>query len=506
MSVKTTRVSRAVVLVLLGAVLARADQCVANSDITGDIISRTSGTGASECSDLCRRTDECRGYSYSAQTCTLKRGTVGLFTAQGICSNVLQCTPNNDIPGHDLISSNVTGGDVECAQRCRSTDTCTGFAYWRGNCWLKTGDIQLVRETERHEGICSGAIQCTPNTDSPGNDIADFEAPRGSSECADRCRNTAACRGFAYVGTHCWLKSGQVAMVRAPSKCAGALQCNSLVYTEGPNVAVHDTPMGDTQCADRCRSTVGCAGFTYWAGRCFLKSGQFVSMPDDGTHPGICTGWLQCSPTINSDHHDLVQFQTPHGDNECADHCRSTVGCTGFTYWAGRCFLKSGDFPSFADDAKDPHPGICTGWLQCKPTINSDHHDLVQFQTPRGDNECADRCRSTVGCTGFTYWAGRCFLKSGDFPSFTDDSKDPHPGICTGRLQCKPTINSDHHDLVQFQTPHGDNECADRCRSTLNCTGFTYWAGRCFLKSGDFPSFADDAKDPHPGICTGRLQ
>eukprot|EP00727_Mastigamoeba_balamuthi_P004976 m51a1_g14477 hypothetical protein (642) ;mRNA; r:694995-696920 len=496
---KITRVSRAIVLALLGAaVLARADHCVANSDITGDHISRTPSSGAAECGDLCRRTDECRGYSHSGQTCTLKNGTVGFYEAQGVCSNVLQCTPNNDIPGHDLISFNVTGGDVECAQRCRSTDTCTGFAYWRGNCWLKTGDIQLARETVRHPGICSGAIQCTPNTDSVSTVITKFEVPRGSADCADRCRNTMGCRGFVYVGTTCWLKSDKLAMVRAPGLCAGALQCNSLVYSEGPNIGSFDAPMGDSQCADHCRSTSGCTGFTYWNGHCWLKSGKFVTSIDDGrTHSGICTGWLQCKAAVSTGGSFIAEVLTPYGDNECADRCRSTLNCTGFTYWAGRCWLKTGDFPSFADNQ---HLGLCTGWLQCKAATTSDGQNIAILHTPGGDNECADRCRVTVGCTGFAYVRETCYLKTGDFPSYPDPAKNP---VCTAGLQCKPAITSDGQNIAILHTPRGDNQCADRCRNTTGCTGFAYVRETCYLKSGKFPSYPDPANNP---VCTAGLQ
>eukprot|EP00727_Mastigamoeba_balamuthi_P004975 m51a1_g14476 hypothetical protein (411) ;mRNA; r:691981-694445 len=386
-----------------------------------------------------------------------------------VCSNVLQCTPINDIPGHDTTSFNVTGGDVECTQCCRAIDWCTGFAYWNNRCWLKSGDITLAPST-RHEGICSGAIQCTPNTDNPGSVISQFEAPRGSAECADRCRNTMGCKVFMH-----WRSAVQLTRVhRGP-----------------PNVDVHDTPMGDGQCADRCRSTLNCTGFTYWAGRCWLKSGDFPSstvgctnftywsescwlksgdfpsFADDANHP-VCTAGLQSIPTVNAAGNNIADFAAPHSDNECADRCRKTQGCTGFTYWAGRCFLKSGQFPSFHDPANDQHPGICTAGLQCSQATISAGTDLAHVDTLQGDSKCADFCMARDACTGFTFLDGRCSLKTGGFPVAHDDGS--HPGVCTRILGCKP--NNAIQGPFYSTTPvvGGERECSDLCLADSKST------------------------------------
>jgi hypothetical protein len=57
-------------------------------------------------------------------------------------------------------------------------------------------------------GSYSSYVSAAPGTDSPGNDIIDFDGHL--AQCADRCYNTQGCNGFVTdsYDTHCWLKSG----------------------------------------------------------------------------------------------------------------------------------------------------------------------------------------------------------------------------------------------------------------------------------------------------------
>ena len=113
---------------------------------------------------------------------------------------------------------------------------------------------------------------------------------------------------------------------------------------------------------------------------------------------------------------------------ECSGKCKSTSGCTHFTwtdYNGGTCWMKKGSISH--SNAKDSAEGNVCGILKSDGIkwnngpdglwamgCDFNGNDLTNVRS--SGEECSGKCKSTNGCTHFTwtdYNDGTCWMKHG---------------------------------------------------------------------------------------------
>jgi hypothetical protein len=117
-----------------------------NCDIPGGNLKSLKGKTAATCKDECELNKSCKGFTYISgwNRCFLKKKVSKQVTLR-ITSGYLdenrkpKIMKDTDFKGHDLKSLNGIKSAKECAQKCKTTNECIGFAYLDGynTCWVK---------------------------------------------------------------------------------------------------------------------------------------------------------------------------------------------------------------------------------------------------------------------------------------------------------------------------------------------------------------------------------
>ena len=143
-----------------------------------------------------------------------------------------------DRPGTDITGSPVKLGNdarpIDCAVLCSLNTQCESWSFIPYNssqdscqqstavCSLRSAAGTSQSDQCRTSGVPpvhwdSRYVTGTPSTDSPGNDISDFDMAGDATpqDCAERCWATQGCGGFVFAHkdcddrrdrTHCWVK------------------------------------------------------------------------------------------------------------------------------------------------------------------------------------------------------------------------------------------------------------------------------------------------------------
>lgn len=164
----------------------------------------------------------------------------------------------------------------------------------------------------------------------------------------------------------------------------------------------------------------------------------------------------------------------------CGLLCLSTEGCSGYTFYPSskNCALKF-SFEKVESDVK-ALSGIVTG--QCD---FEDNYEFPLFTSLSGlyegvptKEECCRWCSQNVKCAGFTFFKsgtkkGNCELK------YATSNRVPSPNMVSGVLSVKTCIFEEGVDFRGFDQKTVTNvtnktDCCASCRSTTNCTAFSY--------------------------------
>jgi len=100
--------------------------------------------------------------------------------------------------------------------------------------------------------------------------------------------------------------------------------------------------------------------------------------------------------------------------NECCRKCDQTVGCEGFSYGHGTCYLKGSLAGTYHQNGIKTRLrtvfGDCTGFGQELNDVDLAGH-LVQKLFAASQSTCCSMCKANVQCEGFSYFEQFCYLK-----------------------------------------------------------------------------------------------
>lgn len=144
------------------------------------------------------------------------------------------------------------------------------------------------------------------------------------------------------------LQAGAVAAA-APAACRAYDAELNNTDLAGRLLATQAAPSADACCA-KCTAYLGCAGYSYNYGKCYLKGNLTGTFPAPGCRTrvfnmtGNCTGFSP--PRANSDiTGTLLVGGVLFADKPelCCDACRRRPTCQGFSYFASqqKCYLKT---------------------------------------------------------------------------------------------------------------------------------------------------------------------
>ncbi|TMW65405.1 hypothetical protein Poli38472_008047 [Pythium oligandrum] len=183
---------------------------------------------AGGCCDICRGTQNCVAFSWSAGTCYLKRAKGSTVQKAGVVSSLVLANPppvttctlenNVDYIGNDI--GNKPSADAGgCCDICRGTQNCVAFSWSNqngGTCYLKNAKTQTASKS----GVISSTIAANPPAptctlenyvDYVGNDIGSALS-KDPAQCCAICKSTSGCKAFSwsnYQDGTCWLKNNK---------------------------------------------------------------------------------------------------------------------------------------------------------------------------------------------------------------------------------------------------------------------------------------------------------
>ncbi|CAK4069931.1 unnamed protein product, partial [Aphanomyces euteiches] len=191
------------------------------------------------------------------------------------------------------------------------------------------------------------------------------------------------------------------------------------------NRAIH------TDCCNDCADTLGCSLYVWTpsnGGTCYLKSKPKKSDTSSGNepYPGAWSAQVlsefrkqpipppefrQCSQPWSSNYpcNDIALTNQTNFMDCCGD-CTSTPNCVGYVWKDDVCFLKS-KFDNFQvdEDAKCADVRRCTIFQMDKTFVGG---DIMNVTAKR--EVCCRLSTKTKGCTRFSHFGGKCYLKNGD--------------------------------------------------------------------------------------------
>ncbi len=162
------------------------------------------------------------------------------------------------------------------------------------------------------------------------------------------------------------------------------------------------------------------------------------------------------------DGNDLINVRST--GEECSGKCKSTNGCTHFTwtnYNDGTCWMKQGSISQ--SNAKEASESSVCGVLNVDDSISWNNGpdgvwamgcDFVENDLSNEKStgeECSGKCKSTNGCTHFTwtnYNDGTCWMKQGSI-SQSNAIKAGDDIVC-GILNSVPSPPSSSGNSIKY--------------------------------------------------------
>eukprot|EP00727_Mastigamoeba_balamuthi_P000998 m51a1_g10896 putative protein memo1 (896) ;mRNA; f:23131-27746 len=268
--------------------------------------------GSAECASACRADASCAGYrvitTIALKQCQLL-SSVGAAqsTSTTSCVAEARCTASTGLPAPTLATVPVTGGDLECAARCRAHTGCAAYtlsaAVDRGtwamaqNCSLKGALQGLATDAP---GSCSAALACDPARGLQGGSVVGRQYVRDDRDCARLCADNSSCSAFSIeaqgvAGAWCTMLSGAVlAATPDSSLCSRVLQCRPGTSLDSDTSLSLLALQGDSECA--ATSALVCRLYSSYTS---VRAG------------GLCVGVLNrtelgCHPEVTSSSAELM--------------------------------------------------------------------------------------------------------------------------------------------------------------------------------------------------------
>ncbi|KAH9182132.1 hypothetical protein AeNC1_015892 [Aphanomyces euteiches] len=183
-----------------------------------------------------------------------------------------------------------------------------------------------------------------------------------------------------------------------------------------------------TDCCNDCAQTLGCDLYVWTLGTCYLKSKPKKSDTNSGNEPfpGAWSAevlsefrkqpipppeFRQCRApaSISCPGNDIAQTNRTNFMDCCGD-CTSTPNCVLYEWKDDICFLKSKyENCQHDNDVTSADVRCCTPF---ELDLTYKGGDLMIVTAKRED--CCRLCTKTEGCTRFSHFGGKCYLKNGD--------------------------------------------------------------------------------------------
>ncbi|KAF2163575.1 hypothetical protein M409DRAFT_57458 [Zasmidium cellare ATCC 36951] len=296
-----------------------------------------------------------------------------------------------------------------------------------------------------------------------------FVAWGGFNACPAACDNTPGCTGFTFVGEEtgfCYLKSaeGTSASSRAPSS--------------SPTSSASGTPSSSTSSAPSSSPTSSTGQSCSQLGKTYVDSkNQTYTIACKTDLPGNDIGAVQASSFT-----------------ECFDACAKKDGCVAFSFLGGSgsdpCYLKN----SAVASASNPNNADSAYLPSARPSQTS---QAGQSPSSSGSSSAAPTAIAAGSCEA---------LAKGSGPSqFTDEFGSLY------KITCKHDIPGGNLKAVTSPT---FQDCFAQCDQTLNCVGFSWLNGYCYLKTFQQNSISESPADVAvkvragpgvPGTVTGGV-
>ncbi|CAK4070891.1 unnamed protein product [Aphanomyces euteiches] len=183
-----------------------------------------------------------------------------------------------------------------------------------------------------------------------------------------------------------------------------------------------------TDCCNDCAQTLGCDLYVWTLGTCYLKSKPKKSDTNSGNElfPGAWSAevlsefrkqpipppeFRQCRApaSISCPGNDIAQTNRTNFMDCCGD-CTSTPNCVFYEWKDDICFLKSK-----YENCQHDNDVTSADVRRCTPfelDLTYKGGDLMIETAKRED--CCRLCTKTEGCTRFSHFGGKCYLKNGD--------------------------------------------------------------------------------------------
>ena len=145
-----------------------------------------------------------------------------------------------------------------------------------------------------------------------GNDYAIFQGMSDSSVCANECIHAPACAGFSMYAGNCYLKTSPITTISNPEVDSYLLTTSTSTYppTPSPSIsyftkaaatdynhgndyAIFQGMSDSSVCANECIHAPACAGFSMYAGNCYLKTSPITTI----SNPEVDSYLLNNRPT-----------------------------------------------------------------------------------------------------------------------------------------------------------------------------------------------------------------
>uniref|UniRef100_K3WZR8 Apple domain-containing protein n=1 Tax=Globisporangium ultimum (strain ATCC 200006 / CBS 805.95 / DAOM BR144) TaxID=431595 RepID=K3WZR8_GLOUD len=343
-----------------------------NCDYPGQNIRSVGGTPSEACGEMCADDPKCSHWTWYNGNCWIKTGSerpslplrgascgfvFGRFnemTRNMIMPPATVMVPipppmgtwmvrsggqgmwasNCDYPGQD--TRTIASPRDDCGDICAGDPQCSHWAWYNGNCWIKTGGQRPAAPLQGADcGYILGRFY-TPaplpfapvipppagtwlkgsggrsafayNCDLPGNDIRDF--PLGNPDaCGSSCADEPRCSHWTWYNGNCWMKSGG----ERPSTVLVGATCG-FVFGR-----FNQTTMGTPMLPPT--DVVQQMPMVQWK----LINGGL------GMVAGVC----------DFPGHDYVSMPSPPG-YDCGFMCMDNPQCTHWRWYDGQCSLKVG--------------------------------------------------------------------------------------------------------------------------------------------------------------------
>jgi endo-1,3(4)-beta-glucanase len=234
------------------------------------------------------------------------------------------------------------------------------------------------------------------------------------------------------------------------------------------------------KCCDKCRSTAGCAAYTFvnynpdGKAYCYLKSGTGTPKPATGVVSAAIVTTALAPTTAPPPPPTTTPTAAPGGN--CGNDKDGAIACPSGQY----CQPWN---PSFYQCI--PAPAQCS-----VQEVNVDYfgNDLETIQGIL-PSECCASCAATSGCLAYTFvnfnanGKSACYLKSGV------TTKKTAVGVVSSTVlvpkpKCSYSANVDFfgNDLSSVGGLGSATQCCDTCAATPGCEAFTYANSICYMK------------------------